>query len=54
MNNIKFANAEQTKVVYSYKNMKAKLYKTSVAIWFNKICKIFMVAPCISNIKYFV
>jgi len=40
MNNIKFANAQQTKVVYNYKNMKAKLYKTIAAVWFNKICKI--------------
>jgi hypothetical protein len=40
MNNIKFANVQQTKAVYNYKNMKAKLYKTSAAIWFNKICKL--------------
>jgi len=40
MNNIKFANAQQTKVVYNYKNIKAKLCKTSAAIWLNKICKI--------------
>jgi hypothetical protein len=40
MNNIKFANTQQTKVVYNYKNTKAKLYKTSAAIWLNKICKI--------------
>jgi len=40
MNSIKFANAQQTKVVYNHKNMKAKLYKTGAAIWLNKICKI--------------
>jgi hypothetical protein len=40
MNNIKFANAVQTKVVYNYKNTKGKLHKTIAATWFNKICKI--------------
>jgi len=40
MNNIKFTNAQQTKVVYNYKNTKAKLYKMSAAIWFKNICKI--------------
>jgi hypothetical protein len=40
MNSIRVANAQQTKVVYNYKNTKAKLYKTSAAIWFNKLCEI--------------
>ena len=40
MNNITFANAQQTKVVNNCKNKKAKLYKTSAVIWFNKIFKI--------------
>jgi hypothetical protein len=35
--NIKSANAQQTKLVYNYKDIKEKLHKTSASIWFNKI-----------------
>jgi hypothetical protein len=35
MSNMKFANAQQTKAAYNYKTTKEKLYKTSVALWFN-------------------
>jgi hypothetical protein len=34
--NIKFANAQQAKQIYQYKNIKDKLYKTNSAIWYNK------------------
>ena len=34
--NIKFTNAQQTKQIYQYKNIKEKLYKTNAAIWYNK------------------
>jgi hypothetical protein len=37
--NIKFCNAEQTKQIYKYKNIKIKLYKNNAAIWYNKTCK---------------
>jgi len=34
-----FANAQQTKQIYQYKNMKEKLYTTNaVATWYNESC----------------
>ena len=33
MHNIKFANAQQAKAVYNYKNIKERLCKTNAAIW---------------------
>ena len=29
-------NAQQEKLIYEYKNAKKKLYKTYVALWYNK------------------
>jgi hypothetical protein len=37
--NVKFIRAKQAKETYRYSNIKGKLYKTSAAIWYNKICK---------------
>ena len=37
--NVKFVNAKQAKEIYQYKNTKEKLYKTNVAVWYNKICR---------------
>jgi hypothetical protein len=34
--NIKFANAQQAKIIYNYKNIKEKLHKVNAFIWFNK------------------
>ena len=31
-----YANAQQEKQIYQYKNIKKKLYKTNAAIWYNK------------------
>jgi hypothetical protein len=36
--NIKFVNAKQAKEIYTYKNIKRKLYKINAAIWYNKTC----------------
>jgi hypothetical protein len=44
MNNIKYADVQQAKAVYNYKNTKERLYKTNTAIWFNIIC-IFHTVP---------
>jgi len=38
--NVKFVNAQHAKQTYQYKNTKEKLYKTNVAIWYNKICTV--------------
>jgi len=37
--NVKFANAQQAKQIYQYKNIKEKLYETYAAIWCNKTCR---------------
>ena len=37
--NIKIINSQQAKVVYDDKNTTVKPFKTSAAIWCNKICK---------------
>jgi hypothetical protein len=37
--NIKFANAKQAKEIYTYKNIKQKLYKINAVIWYNKTCR---------------
>jgi len=37
--NGKFFNAEQTKYVYHFKNIKEGLYKTNASIWYKKICR---------------
>ena len=33
-------DAQEAKLVYSYKNIKENLHKTNASIWFNKILKI--------------
>ena len=43
--NTKFVNAQQSKLVYHYKNIKEKIHKTNASIWFNKICIIEKVTP---------
>jgi len=35
--NVKFVNAKQEKEIYQYRNTDEKLYKTNVAVWYNKI-----------------
>jgi hypothetical protein len=35
--NIKFVNSQKAKLVYHYKNIKEKLHKTNVSIWYNTI-----------------
>jgi len=37
--NMKFVSAQHAKVTHECKNIKEKLYKTNVAIWYNKICR---------------
>jgi len=37
--NTKICLAEQAKKMYQFKNIKARLYKTNAAIWYNKTCK---------------
>ena len=37
--NVKFINAKQAKEIYQYRNTREKLYKTKVAIWYNKVCR---------------
>jgi hypothetical protein len=32
--NIKFVNAKQAKEIYTYRNIKRKLYKINAAIWY--------------------
>ena len=36
--NTKICLAEQAKKMYQFKNIKARLYKTNAAIWYNKTC----------------
>ena len=38
--NIKLIAAQQAKKVHTYENIKIKLYKCIVAIWYNKTCKL--------------
>jgi len=37
--NIEITEAQQAKIYNIYKNIKLKLLKTNVAIWFNKMCR---------------
>jgi hypothetical protein len=32
---LKFSDAKQAREIYSYKNIKRKLYRTNAAIWYN-------------------
>ena len=36
LHNINFINAKQAKEVYKYTNIREKLYKCNVAIWYNR------------------
>ena len=48
--NIKFIDAQQSKLAYQHKNTKRKLYKTNAAIWYNKTCKQKRLTPKYINI----
>jgi hypothetical protein len=48
--NTKICLAEQAKKMYQFKNIKARLYKTNAAIWYNKTCKHKGVTPNYINI----
>jgi len=37
---LKICIAKQAKQIFHYKKIKIKLYKTNMAIWFNKTCRI--------------
>jgi hypothetical protein len=49
--NITFCNAKQAKQVHQYKNIKTKLYKNNVAVWYNKTCRLKQLSPSYINIK---
>jgi hypothetical protein len=40
MANIKYADAQQAKIVYSYEHTKEKSFKKNVAIWKHEMCKL--------------
>jgi len=48
---LKFIIAKQAKDTHLYKNTKEKLYKTTVAIWYNKICRDKQLTPNCITIK---
>jgi len=39
LTNLKICVAKQAKLIFQYKKIKIKLYKTNAAIWFNKTCR---------------
>ena len=43
--NVKFCNAKQAAQIYKYKNIKTKLYKKNVAIWYNKTRRLKQITP---------
>lgn len=45
MYDMKFANAQEAQVIYTFKNIREKLMKNNAAIWFNKIHKPHPLAP---------
>ena len=49
--NIKYIEAKQAKAIYQFKNTKRKLYRTNVAIWYNKICRQNRLTPDYINIR---
>ena len=50
--NIKFANVQQAKQIYQYKNTNGTLYKTNaVAIWYNKTCGHKQLTPDYISVK---
>jgi hypothetical protein len=44
-------DAEQERIINTFKNAREKLLQTNAAIWFNKICRINHVTPQNSQIK---
>jgi len=42
---LNFVNAKQASIIYEYKNIRRKLYKTNAAIWFNKTCRLKEIKP---------
>jgi hypothetical protein len=49
--NIKYVNAKQAKKIYTYINIKRKLYKINAAIRYNKTCRDKHLEPSCINIK---
>jgi hypothetical protein len=47
----KFVKAKQAKEIYTYKNIKRKLYKINAAIWYNKTFRNKHLEPSYINIK---
>ena len=47
----KKTDAQQTKMINNFKNIKQKLLKTNAAIWFNKICGKNQLTPTCVKIK---
>jgi len=45
LTNLKICVAKQAKLIFQYKKIKIKLYKTNAAIWFNKTCRIKQLTP---------
>jgi hypothetical protein len=49
--NTKLIDTTQIKGLYKFKNIKRKLYRTNVAIWYNKICGQKRLTPKYINIR---
>jgi len=49
---VKFIVAKQTKYTHLYKNTKEKLYKTTTAIWYNKVCRDKQLTPNYITIEF--
>ena len=45
------AHHQEARQVHQYKNTKIKLYKSNVAFWYNKICRIKQLIPTYVNIR---
>jgi hypothetical protein len=48
---MKFIDARQAREVYQYHNIKRVLYRTTAAIWYNKICRDRQLTPKYISIK---
>jgi len=42
MKYLKMINVQHVKVTKAYNNTKEKLHRTNVAIWFNKLCRVWL------------
>jgi len=51
MGNFKIPDPQQAKMINNFKNIKQKLLKTSVGIWFSKICRVNQLTPKHTQIK---